>query len=98
MTDRGLSMETVDVEEVDALGPKFFERVVEAGTNQGGERFVIGSIVCGDLCKRRLVIATRMLIATPRIDPKTSGTRPVFRRRLTKGKVAFTAINAQLNE
>ena len=49
VTDCGLSMKAVDVEKVDALGLKFFARGVEAGTDQGGERFVIGSIV-GETC------------------------------------------------
>ena len=98
VTDRSLRVKAVDVEEVDALRLKLFARGVEAGTDEGGERFVIGSIVAGDLCKRRLIIATRMLIATPCIDPETSGARFVFRRRLAKGEIAFAAIHAQLNE
>ena len=98
VTDRGLGMKAVDVEKVDALGLKSFARIVEAGPDQGGKRFVIGSIVTGDLGKRRLIIAARMLIAAPGIDPKTSGAGFVFRGRLAKGEVAFAAIDAQLHE
>ena len=98
VTDRGFSMKAVDVEKVDALGLKFFARVVEAGTDQGGERFVMGAIMHGNLCKRRLIIVTGMLIATPRIDPKTSGARFVFYRRLAEGEITFPPIHAQLDE
>jgi hypothetical protein len=86
------------VEEIDTLGLKVFARGVEAGPEQGGERFVIGSIVAGDLCKRCLIIATRMLIAPPHIDPKTSGARFVFRRRLAKGEITLAAIDPQLDQ
>jgi hypothetical protein len=88
----------VEVKKIDALRLKSFTGVVEAGPDQSGERFVIDSIVGGDLCKRRLIISTRMLIAVPRIDPKTLGARLVFHRRLAEGEITFAAINPQLDE
>src|SRR5947199_8385380 len=91
-------MQTVEVKEIDALGLKFLEGGIEAGPDQGGEGFVIGSIVGGNLCERRFIITTRMLITAPRIDPKTSCPRLVFRRRLAKGEIAFAAINTQLDQ
>jgi hypothetical protein len=39
-----------------------------------------------------------MLIATPHIDPKTSGARFVFRRRLAKGEITFATIDPQLDQ
>ena len=98
MTHGRFGVKTIEVQNIDAPGGKSFARLVKARTDESRERLVILSIVRGDLCKRRLVIAARMLIATPRIDPKTSGARLVFRRRLAKGEVAFAAIDAQLDE
>src|SRR6266446_6277799 len=91
-------MQAVEVKEIDALGLKFFEDGVEAGPDQGGERLVIGSIVGGNLCERRFIITTNMLITAPRVDPKTSGPGLVFRRRLAKGEITFAAINTQLDQ
>ena len=77
---------------------KSFARLVKARADESRERFVILSIVRGDLCKGRLVIAARMLIATPRIDPKTLSAGFVFGRRLAKCKVTFAPIDAQLDQ
>ena len=98
VTHGRFGVKTIEVQNIDAAGRKSFARLVEARTDESRERFVIRSIVRGDLCKRRLIIAARMLIATPRIDPKTSGARFVFRRRLAKGEIAFAPIDAQLDE
>ena len=98
MANGRLGMQTVEVKEIDALGLKFLEDGIEAGPDQGGEGFVIGSIVGGNLCERRFIITTHMLITAPRIDPKASGPGLVFRRRLAKGEITFAAINAQLDE
>lgn len=91
-------VKAVEMKNVDAPRRKCFTRIVKARADEGRERFVILSIVRGNLCKRRLIIATRMLIALPRIDPKASGAGLIFHRRLAKGEVAFPPIHAQLDE
>src|SRR6476619_2113671 len=84
------------MEEVDAFRLELLERFVKAGSDQGRETLVIGSIVGGNLCEGCIIITTCMLIATPCINPETPGARLVFNRRLAEGEKALTAIDPQL--
>src|SRR6187455_1679456 len=91
-------METIKVEKIDALHRKSFGGSVEIGPDEGRKRFVIGSIVGEDLCKRRLIIFTRMLIAPPRIYAEALGFCVVFRCGLAKSEITFATINTEFDE
>ena len=93
-----LRMESIEVENVDALRLELGERVIEAGTQKRGERFVVCSIVRGDLGKSGLVITAGLLVAAPGIDAETSRAGVVLGRGLAKGEIAFAPIDTELDE
>src|SRR5438067_2886546 len=98
MTNGCFGMKAVEMENIDALRLEGIERFVEGRAEESGEALVILSIVRGDLCKRRLIVITRMLISAPRIDAKTASARFIFLGRLAEGEVAFAAIDSQFHE
>src|SRR3954471_3360116 len=56
------------------------------------------SIVSRGLPESRLVVAARMLVALPEIDPNATRARPVLGGRLAEREVALPAIDPQLDE
>ena len=98
MLDRGLSVETVEVQDIDIASWEPFESGVEAAPQQLRERFVMCPIVRSDLDKGRFVVAAGMLVTAPRIDCETARREFGFGNRLTEREVAFSAIDAELDD
>ena len=98
MSDRGLGMQPVEMENVDAFRFKFGERIVKVGTEQTRKRFVVCAIMFGDLGKRGFVVTASVLIAAPGIDAETARAGLVLHGGLAEREITFPAIDAEFDE
>lgn len=98
MADGVFRVQAIEVKNVDTVVSEPIQSFIKVAPEQGGKRFIVSPIVLGDLGKGGLVVLTCMVIAAPGVHAKTARPGPAFRRSLAKGEVAFTAIDAQLDE
>ena len=93
-----LRVQTVEMQNVDALRSELRERFLEPEAKKRGEFGVMRAIVRGDFGEGRLVIRAAVFIAPPRVDRETTRAGFVFRHRLAEGEIAFPAIGPEFHQ
>jgi hypothetical protein len=97
MRNRLVGVETVDVEQIDAMLIEIGKRLLESASKEGGKRGVMLPVVGVDFLENLLSIKSRMPIALPSIHREAAARNVILQNRLAQTKIGFTEVGSKFN-